>query len=113
MAKVDAVFLPPHYGKGSTLDSKLNAINAEFLPILGCKRLYVRQQGANAGSFVSGNPNDPLNFPTDHERMGEPRYEWTDRGDGVRYGTLVPDPPVAEPAPDAAVGVVPEVPHVG
>jgi hypothetical protein len=66
---------------------RLAAVQNEAKTILGTDTIFVRNHISTA--FVTGNCTDCLNFPTWHERAGSPRYEWSDRGDGVRTGLLV------------------------
>jgi hypothetical protein len=85
----DAVRSPLAFAGGGAAHARLARLRAEFGPVLGLPRVYVRHQGAE--HFVSGGPGDTLNFPSHHPRSGLPRYDWSDRGDGVHYGYLKPD----------------------
>ena len=78
----------PFAGPGDS-QARLARLRAEFSPVLGTPRVYVRHQGTE--HFISGRPGDTLNFPSRDSRSGVPRYEWSDRGDGVLYGYLKPD----------------------
>lgn len=57
--------------------------------VLRSPHVYVRHQGTE--HFISGRPGDTLNFPSHDPQSGLPRYDWSDRGDGVLYGYLKPD----------------------
>jgi hypothetical protein len=82
----DAIRSPLGFaGPGDSL-TRLTRLQAEFAPILGTARVYVRHQGPE--HFITGGPADTLNFPADGPRCGEPRYDWEDRGDGILFGYL-------------------------
>lgn len=105
--KADAVIVPkaawkklfegvtdPHY--------KARRLRREFAPVMGGdpeKAVFtsIRQPNEDAFCFL-GPPEKAdgvqvtLKFPTGHPMAGRPRYTWSDRGDGVLLGTLVPDP---------------------
>jgi hypothetical protein len=86
---IDAVRVPVGYARGRGVADRYRAIDAEFRPLLGGGRLWLRNQGAFV--FVTPGAADTLLFPKDHPRSGEDRYSWQDRGDGVSFGVLVPD----------------------
>ena len=84
--KVDSVLVPFNYppNKGKTPERHL-ALQAEFAPILGCTHIATRfTQDVNVHHIT------PFPVPP-----GEPPavadYDWTDRGDGVKYGTKKAD----------------------
>ncbi len=77
-----------HAGEGGSL-AKLMKLNAEFSRVLGVSRVFVRNQGTEY--FISHGPEETLNYSNDSPRYGESRYDWEDRGDGVRYGQLKPE----------------------
>jgi len=80
----DAVLAPlDHAGPGDAA-GRLARLQSEFAALLRVPRVYVRHQGTS--HFLSGNPADTLLFPQSDPRCGRPRYEWSDRGDGVSYG---------------------------
>lgn len=84
----DAILAPiGHAGAGDAV-TRLGRLQAEFAPILRVRRVFVRHQGTS--HFVSGSADDTLLFPQADARSGQPRYEWTDRGDGVSLGRLIP-----------------------
>ncbi len=61
-------------------------------PLLGIERAagqraWIRQQ-PHGRLFVTCDPLDTINFPTDHPRSGAPRYDWVDCTDGIRRGYL-------------------------
>lgn len=99
---VDAVLLPLNYGKGGTAEQRIRALAREFKPILGDRKWDARDVVGGKMLAPWVDPRDhtesfshhTLLFPTGHSLAGQSRYEWTDRGDGVKYGTLVPDPDV-------------------
>ena len=72
-------------GPGDAL-SRLMKLQAEFSPVLGAPRVFVRHQGTDY--FISGDAADTLYEVSHGPRAGEPRYDWRDRGDGVLYGYL-------------------------
>ncbi|WP_165251174.1 hypothetical protein [Paludisphaera soli] len=53
------------------------------------ERAHCRNQGGFV--FASRSGGDTLLFPHGHDLAGRPRYEWADQGDGVMFGTLVPE----------------------
>jgi hypothetical protein len=77
-----------HAGAGSAPDRLARLMN-EFSRVLGVTRVFVRHQGSE--HFISWSPDDTLHYPSRHARSGSPRYDWSDRGDGVLYGYLKPD----------------------
>jgi hypothetical protein len=83
--KPAAIEFPVHY-KAALGPRRLVTIQAEAKDVLGAEVVYIRNHGSTA--FATADPNDCLNFPTWHERAGTSRYEWADRGDGVRLGVL-------------------------
>ncbi len=84
----DAIQAPIGYAGAGDASTRLGRLQAEFAPMLRTKRVFVRHQGAS--HFVSGSADDTLLFPQAGLRSGQPRYEWTDRGDGVSLGRLIP-----------------------
>ena len=107
---VDAVITPVGYANRILPGDPSGKSTAEFKPILGVTGRIVFRD-VPGGSLITehieekdkaakGIDHHTLLFPTDHPLAGQPRYEWKDRGDGVLYGTLVPEasPKSAEPA---------------
>ncbi len=86
--KADAILSPVGYAGVGDAAIRLGRLQAEFAPLLQARRVFVRHQGAS--HFVSASPDDTLLFPQAGTRSGQPRYEWTDRGDGVSLGRLIP-----------------------
>ena len=84
----DAIQAPIGYAGAGDAATRLGRLQAEFAPALRTDRVFVRHQGAS--HFVTGRPDDTLLFPPTSPRSGQPRYEWTDRGDGVHLGRLIP-----------------------
>jgi hypothetical protein len=85
----DAVRSPLHRaGEGDSF-VRLGRLQCEFSAVLGVARVFVRNQGTE--HFITGRPDDILNWARHETRSGEPRYVWRDRGDGVLYGYLRPD----------------------
>ena len=85
----DAVLAPlSHAGSGDAA-TRLTKLHAEFSALLQVPRVYVRNQGTM--HFITGSPSDTLLFPQADARCGRPRYEWSDRGDGVSYGRFQAD----------------------
>ena len=83
-AHPDAILAPIGHAGSGDASTRLGRLQSEFAPLLATPRVFVRHQGAS--HFVSGSPDDTLLFPQSHPRSGQPRYEWTDRGDGVSLG---------------------------
>ena len=87
--RVDAIMVPVGYpGQGSSRE-RLARLAREFAPLFDGRPLMCRQQGTS--HFLSPDSNDTLLYPTHTHSAGQPRYEWRDRGDGVRYGVLKSD----------------------
>lgn len=86
----DAVRSPLKFAGAGDALSRLLRLQEEFAPVLGAPRVFVRHQGSE--HFISGNPGDTLYHLSQGPRAGEPRYEWSDRGDGVLYGYLRREP---------------------
>ena len=82
----DAVLAPLSYSGIGDAASRLAKLQAEFSAVLQVPRVYVRHQGTS--HFITGSPADSLLFPQSHARSGQPRYAWSDRGDGVSLGRL-------------------------
>jgi hypothetical protein len=80
----EAVRAPIRYAGSGDSFTRLTRLQAEFSGVLGADRVYVRLQGGE--HFITGRPDDTLNYTGDEVRSGEPRYTWEDRGDGVLYG---------------------------
>ncbi len=85
----DAVIAPLGYAGAGDAATRLAKLQVEFAAVLRVPRVYVRHQGTT--HFLTGCPTDTLFFPQSHARCGRPRYEWTDRGDGVSYGRFKAD----------------------
>ena len=85
----DAVMVPLSYSGPGDAATRLARLHVEFSTILQVPRVYVRHQGTK--HFLSGSPADTLLFPQTDPRSGQPRYAWSDRGDGVSYGGLQVD----------------------
>ena len=77
----DAILTPIGHAGAGDAATRLGRLQAEFAPVLRTARVFVRHQGTS--HFVSGCTDDTLLFPAASPRSGQPRYEWTDRGDGV------------------------------
>lgn len=93
----DAYLIPRHYPAGKVNDDRLLAIKHEFAPLLGSKQAHKRQVHMVDGELITANAGDPaFYFPNDHPWAGRERYDWLDRGDGVKAGTLVAYPPQEE-----------------
>jgi hypothetical protein len=85
----DAVLAPLSYAGPGDAASRLANLQAEFSAVLRVPRVYVRHQGTS--HFISGSPADTLLYPHSDARSGRPRYDWSDRGDGVSLGRLHAD----------------------
>jgi hypothetical protein len=83
--KPAAIEFPSHY-KAALGTRRQSVVQAEAKEILGAPTVYVRNHGTTF--FATADPTDCLYFPTWHEKAGTPRYDWADRGDGVRIGAL-------------------------
>lgn len=95
---IDAVRVPLGHAKGRTPQERVRAIAAEFAPLLGGGKVWIRHQ--QSFIFVAPESKDTLLFPTGHALARRDRYTWTDRGDGVMFGTLAPDEAEAGPTED-------------
>ena len=80
----DAVMVPLGYTGPGDAATRLSRLQVEFSAILQVPRVQVRHQGTT--HFLSGSPADTILFPQSDPHSGRPRYEWSDRGDGVSYG---------------------------
>jgi hypothetical protein len=85
--KPDAVRAPLGFAIGSDSTARLRHLKAEFAPLLGAASIVVFNQGTEY--FIAPDDSQTLNFPYGRGRDGQPRYTWSDRGDGVSYGRLV------------------------
>ena len=83
----DAIMAPMAHAGAGDAATRLGRLQAEFAPLLGASRVFVRHQGV--AHFVSASPDDTLLFPQTDPRSGRPRYEWVARGDGVSLGHLI------------------------
>jgi hypothetical protein len=86
----DAVLAPLSYAGAGDAASRLAKLHGEFSVVLQVPRVYVRHQGTS--HFITGSPSDTLLFPKSDARSGRPRYDWSDRGDGVSFGQFHADP---------------------
>jgi hypothetical protein len=89
----DALFISASRKQGPRLADRVASIANIAEPLLGAdgaagQRAYIRQQG-NDWLFVTLDPEDTINFPSDHVRSGQPRYAWVSQPDGSRFGYLV------------------------
>jgi len=80
----DAILAPLAFAGSGDAATRLARLQAEFSSLLQVPRVFVRHQGTS--HFITGSPDDTLLFPQSHERSGQSRYQWFDRGDGVSYG---------------------------
>ncbi len=85
----DAVLAPLGYAGAGDAATRLAKLQAEFAAVLRVPRVYVRHQGTS--HFITGSPADTLLFPQTDARSGRPRYQWSDRGDGVSLGRFHAD----------------------
>ena len=92
-AKVDAVRIPKNYPPGKATYARSQAIRDEFGPVLGCSIVHPRELAGYNEDLLSADNQATLLFPNGHDREGQPRYTWHDRGDssGVKYGVLAPE----------------------
>jgi hypothetical protein len=81
-----AVRSPLTFAGSGDSAARLWKLQGEFAEVLKTAQVYVRHQGKE--HFITDDPTDTLNYPTDSPRANEPRYVWKDRGDGVLYGYL-------------------------
>lgn len=73
------------YNRGLTL-------NATFGPVLGCKVVNATNVLGGKSLLTPFGETPQMKFATDHPvKPGQDRYEWSDRGDGILYGTLIKD----------------------
>ena len=92
----DAVRIPKSFaGRGNAWE-RSDAICALAESLLAAPRsgAFVRKlrEGKVAIYYGTRSPEDTLNYPQGHPRMGRPRYRWDRRADGVELGYLLPDP---------------------
>jgi hypothetical protein len=80
----DAILAPLSFAGSGDAATRLTRLHAEFSALLQVPRVFVRHQGTS--HFITGSPTDTLLFPQSDKRSGLPRYEWSDRGDGISYG---------------------------
>jgi hypothetical protein len=85
----DAVRSPLRHAGAGDSSARLANLQTEFSRVLKVLKVFVRHQGTE--HFVSGRPDDTINFPSHDTRAGWPRYDWEDRGDGVLFGYLKPE----------------------
>lgn len=89
-SKPDAVLVPKDYRRTGEPVGDIQALNAEFAPILDVPRLYWSDVGG-VKRFGYATPPQTILFPIEHLKEKQPRYDWIDRGDGVEFGYLKPD----------------------
>lgn len=89
LPKSDAVLTPLSYAGPGDAASRLARLQGEFAAVLGVPRVFVRHQGDS--HFLTGDPRETLFFPPGDPRSGQPRYTWTDRGDGISLGRRIAD----------------------
>jgi hypothetical protein len=99
-AKPDAILCKSTYPRLSPGQDKDRHrwLKEEFAPILGTPLIYSRYADpGHSVTLITGQPNDARGrgvtryFGSSHPLAGHERYKWTDRGDGVLYGTLTPE----------------------
>lgn len=84
--KPDAIMVPRAYkNKGGPRES-IPGLIEEFKPILGDHPWFTTH---GEYRIVHATRNIHVNFPIGHERAGETRFRWEDRGDGVLFGYFV------------------------
>ena len=96
-APVTAVLLPLAFAlkRGfSSEHARLTWYKTEFGPALKSARVHARFVGGGFEVLLSGDGSSAAGsaghryHPSDHPQAGQERYTWTDRGDGILYGTL-------------------------
>ncbi len=85
----DAVILPAGAGGNAQIQEAVRKI-------LGSGQAYVRNQVSY--NFVTLKPDDTMVHPKGHPRVGQPRYDWYEKGNGVKFGYLRADD-LSEPVP--------------
>jgi hypothetical protein len=85
--KIDAILCPVAKLQGGSVGDHAISAKALFREIFGLP-VVVRHAAGNT-ALITHDPVANRYFPRDHPRDGQERYDWTDRGDGVMYGTLV------------------------
>lgn len=89
----DAYLIDHSYPAGKRDTDRLQALNREFAPGLGAAKVWVRRVYVGNKDLLTAKPEAPTYlFPRGHTLEGTDRYSWSDRGDGVLAGTLLPDP---------------------
>lgn len=95
--QADAVLLPANEARRRhplEMD-RLEWYRREFGPVLGgARRVYSRFSGAGQTEvFLTAEGVAHRYHPDNHPLAGCDRYAWKDRGDGILYGTLLPEEP--------------------
>lgn len=85
----DAVLVPRHYPR--TKGDRHQALKTEFAPVLGVKQVFARHCGMHDTLITGSEPRNHRYWPTNSPLAGQEFYDWTDRGDGIRLGTLTPE----------------------
>ena len=96
----DALMLPAGCKRGSRMVARVASICEIAEPLLGVdhaagQHAWIRQQ-PHGRLFITRDPLDSINFPNDHPRSGQPRYDWIEGPDGIRRGYLKPEANVGD-----------------
>jgi hypothetical protein len=91
----DALMLPAGVKRGARMVERVASICEIAEPLLGVDRAagqhaWIRQQ-PHGRLFVTRDDRDTINYPIEHPRSGQPRYDWVDGADGIRLGFLKPE----------------------
>ena len=77
--------------------ARLAWYKTEFGPVLNSPRVHSRFVGGGSEAMLTGDGSSMAGaaghryHPDNHPQAGQERYTWTDRGDGILYGTLIPE----------------------
>jgi hypothetical protein len=79
--------------KGSRSADRAASVCDIAEPLLGVDKAngehaWIRQQ-PHGVLFVTRDIYDTINFPQDHPKSGQPRYQWEPESNGIRRGFLV------------------------
>ncbi len=88
----DALFLPPSFRVGRTRFERVHAVSRIAEPLLEVnyaagERAWIRKMHDN-WMFITKSMEDTIYMVDDSGMPGKSRYEWINRGDGIRFGYL-------------------------
>ena len=91
----DALMIRQECRRGVRLRDRIDSIADLAEPLLAvdraaAQRTWIRMP-SNGWLFVTRDPHDTINYPTDHPRSGAARYTWEAQPDGIQFGYLKPE----------------------